>query len=385
MAVAPVEPHMSDVSDPLSPETLAAAIESGERIALLDVRNRDEIDAWRIEGANVELTHVPYMRFVSAGVTGDVGSLVDPGVSYVVVCPRGEESAEVVELLDDEGIEARNLSGGMAAWADVYRRYRVGEGVTDAAVFQYRRPATGCLGYTVVDGGEAAVIDPLAAFTDRYVEDVEELGAEIVAVVDTHVHADHISGLRTVAEAAGVVPSVPAAAVDRGIEDVEGYADGETVAVGDSDLEFRSSPGHTTGSASLSLDGVLFSGDSLFLDGVPRPDLQGGAASAESLAAALHETLTERFAELPDDTVIAPGHVRPGTAGPYTAELGDLRSELSAFSEPRAAFVERIVGSVGDPPANHERIVAINLGRATVDGATAFELELGPNNCAVTD
>ena len=377
---------MSEPSRSVSPASLAAAIEAGERVALLDVRNRDEVDAWRIEGPTVESTHVPYMRFVSAGVTGDVGSLVDPEESYVVVCPRGEESAEVVEQLAEAGIEARNLSGGMAAWADVYRRAEIADGATEATVYQYRRPATGCLGYAVVDGGEAAIVDPLAAFVDRYVADAAALGAEIVAVVDTHVHADHVSGLRALAEAAGVTPSVPAAAVERGIEyEVDALADGDALAVGDAELEARASPGHTTGSASLLVDGVLLAGDSLFLDGVARPDLQGGDADPEALAAELYATLTERFAGLADDTVVAPGHVRPGRGGPYTADLGKLRSRLAAFSEGREAFVERIVGSVGEPPANHERIVAINLGRETVDDDAAFELELGPNNCAVAE
>ena len=377
---------MSEPSRPVSPASLAATIEAGERVTLLDVRNRDEIDAWRIEGPNVEVTHVPYMEFVSSGVTGDVDSLVDPEESYVVVCPRGEESAEVVELLADEGIEARNLDGGMAAWADVYRRAEVTEGATDATVFQYRRPATGCLSYAVIDGEEAAIVDPLGAFVDRYAGDIAALGAEIVAVVDTHVHADHISGLRAVAETAGVAPSVPAAAVDRGLDyEVQALAAGDVIAVGDSELELRASPGHTTGSASLLLDKALLSGDSLFLDGVARPDLQGGDANPAALASELYTTLTERFAGLADDTVVAPGHVQPGRGGPYTADLGDLRSRLSAFSESREAFIERIAESVGEPPANHERIVAINLGREAADDETAFELELGPNNCAVAE
>ena len=373
-------------SNSVPADQLVDAIESGESITLLDVRNRDEIDAWRIEGTNVQSVHVPYMRFVSANVTDDVGSLVDPKESYVVVCPRGEESAEVVDMLEEEGIDARNLSDGMAGWADVYRRQEVGAEATEASVFQYHRPATGCLGYVVADGGEAVVVDPLAAFVDRYTEDIETLGAEIVAVIDTHVHADHISGLRTVAEAAGVVPSVPPAAVDRGIEyEVNGRADGDVISIGESELEFRASPGHTTGSASLLIDEVLLSGDSLFLDGVGRPDLQGGDVDTEALADELHETLTERFAGLSDGIVLAPGHVRPETVAPYTAELGQLRARLSAFSEPRSSFVDRIVNSVGEPPANHDRIVGLNLGRETVDDAAAFELELGPNNCAVAD
>jgi len=376
---------MAETTDSIDPEELAAAVEAGERVAVLDVRNREELDAWRIEGAGVETTHVPYMRFVSAGVTGDVGSLVDPEESYVAVCPRGAESAEVVGMLGEAGIDARNLTGGMEAWAEVYRRGRID---ADPTVLQYRRPATGCLAYLVVDGGEAAVVDPLAAFSDRYADDAAAFGAEIVAVVDTHVHADHVSGLRAVAADAGVRPSLPAGAAARGVEfAVAELADGDSLPVGDRELAVRATPGHTTGAVSISVGDVLLSGDSLFLDGVPRPDLQGDA-DPETLADDLYGTLTDRLADLPDDTLVAPGHVPPGTrlAGDaYVASLGELRSRLSAFSEPRAAFVERIVGSVGDPPANHERIVASNLGREPAGDAEAFELELGPNNCAVAD
>ncbi|PSP96214.1 hypothetical protein BRC84_02005 [Halobacteriales archaeon QS_1_68_44] len=145
-------------------------------------------------------------------------------------------------------------------------------------------------------------------------------------------------------------------------------------------------PGHTTGSASLRVDDLLLSVDSLFLEGAPRPDLQKGDDAAPELAAALFETLTERLAPLPDRTVVAPGHLPPADAaagGPHAERLGALRERLAAFTEDREAFVDRVVGSMGEPPANFEQIIAVNLGRESVDGATAFELELGPNNCAV--
>jgi glyoxylase-like metal-dependent hydrolase (beta-lactamase superfamily II) len=168
--------------------------------------------------------------------------------------------------------------------------------------------------------------------------------------------------------------------------DVGTVADGDAIAVGDRELEVLSTPGHTTGAMSLRVDDCLLSGDSLFLDGAPRPDLQKGDDAAPGLARTLHETLTERLAPLPDRTVVAPGHVPPGRAserGPHTARLGDLRGRLSAFSLDREAFVERVLESMGEPPANFETIVAVNLGRESVDDEDAFELELGPNNCAV--
>jgi glyoxylase-like metal-dependent hydrolase (beta-lactamase superfamily II)/rhodanese-related sulfurtransferase len=370
--------------DEVTPTELAERIETGEPVDVLDVRNRDEIDAWRIEGPGVGVTHVPYMRFLSASATGDPASLVDDG-PYVVVCPEGEASAEVAAMLEGSGVEAVNLAGGMEGWARVYRRDRVAADATAATVHQYRRPATGCLAYAVVSAGEAAVVDPLRAFVDRYREDAAP-DAAVEYVLDTHVHADHLSGLRNLAAAADATPLVSEGAAGRGLDGVETVADGDTVAVGDCDLEVLATPGHTTGSASLRVDDLLLSGDSLFLEGAPRPDLQKGDDAAPELAGALYGTLTERLAPLPDRTVVAPGHLPPqaaAAAGPHAARLGDLRERLAAFTEDRGAFVDRVIGSMGEPPANFERVVAVNLGRESVDGATAFELELGPNNCAV--
>ena len=369
--------------DEVTPTALAERIEAVEAVELLDVRNRDEIDAWRIEGPGVEVTHVPYVQFVSASATGDPALFVDDG-PYVVVCPEGEASAEVAEMLAESGVEAVNLAGGMEGWARVYRRERVGADATAATVHQYRRPATGCLAYAVVSAGEAAVVDPLRAFVDRYRDDLGD--ADLVSVLDTHVHADHLSGLRDLSAATDATPLVSEGAAARGLEDVETVADGDTVSVGDVELEVLATPGHTTGSASLRVDDLLLSGDSLFLEGAPRPDLQKGDDAAPELAAALFETLTERLAPLPDRTVVAPGHLPPAAAsrrGPHTARLGELRARLPGFNEDREAFVERVVASMGEPPANFERVVAVNLGREEVDAETAFELELGPNNCAV--
>ncbi|WP_254838972.1 MBL fold metallo-hydrolase [Natronomonas marina] len=374
-------------ADEIAPETLADRIEAGEDVAVLDTRNRDEIDAWHVEGPGVEITHVPYVKFLSENATGDPASLVEDD-GYVVVCPEGEASAEVAAMLAAAGVDAVNLAGGMEGWARVYRHGRIAADATDATVHQYRRPASGCLAYLVESAGETLVVDPLRAFADRYAADARESGATVEYVLDTHVHADHFSGLRGLAESTGATALVSAGAAERGMDGgVETVADGDGIEVGDVAVEVLATPGHTTGAVSLRVDDLLLSGDSLFLDGAPRPDLQKGDDAAPELARTLHATLTERLADLPDRTVVAPGHVPPGRAGEggtHTARLGDLRERLSAFSTDREAFVERVVASMDDPPANFETIAAVNLGRESVDEATAFEMELGPNNCAVS-
>jgi len=371
----------------VEPAELAARIEDGRRVHLLDVRNRDEVDAWRIRGPGVALTHVPYMQFLSANATGDPAELVDTGDSYVAVCPRGEESAEVAEMLTDAGVDVRNLAGGMHGWARVYVRAELESDESGPSIFQYRRPASGCLAYAIISAGEAVLVDPLRAFTARYLDDLAAVGAELTHVLDTHVHADHFSGVPDLTAETDATALVSADAAERGVSfDVETVSDGDVIEVGDAEVRVLSTPGHTTGAISLLVDDVLLSGDSLFLDGTPRPDLQSAEADPRGLAEQLHESLTERLAGLPEETTVAPGHVPPERTpmdGLHADSLGKLRERIPAFSQDRETFVERILDSLGSPPANYEQIIAVNLGQEGVSEDDAFELELGPNNCAV--
>jgi glyoxylase-like metal-dependent hydrolase (beta-lactamase superfamily II) len=380
----------------ITPEELQRRLDAGEPVTVLDTRNRDEVEAWAIGGQSVERHHVPYAKFLSAKVTGGAADLLPEDVvePVVAVCPRGEASDEVAELLRGEGVDAVNLAGGMEGWARVYTaRELPAEATDDATVVQYRRPSSGCLAYLVVSGAsgnegrEAAVVDPLRAFADRYAEDARERGAEPVYAVDTHVHADHVSGVREVADLTGATPVVAAKAVERGVTfDVETVVDGDRLDVGGTGVEVHETPGHTTGMVSLRVGDTLLTGDTLFAPGVPRPDLQAGDEGAPEYARELHRTLTERFERFGDDVLIAPGHFTPGTPpaedGTYTAQLGDLRGSLSVFSLDREAFVDRVLADMPPRPANFETIVATNLGRETLSDEDAFEAELGPNNCA---
>jgi glyoxylase-like metal-dependent hydrolase (beta-lactamase superfamily II) len=271
---------------------------------------------------------------------------------------------------------------------------------------QYRRPASGCLGYVIVSGDSAAVVDPLRAFTERYVADAGARDATVGTALDTHVHADHVSGLRELADATGADRVMSVEAAERGVTwDVETVEDGDVIEVGDAVLEAVHAPGHTTGMTAVAVrsrgegdrgvdddgDGadapVLLAGDSLFVGSVARPDLERGSEGARDLARDLHRTLTERFARFDDETLVAPGHhaegVRPDETGAVTARLGDLR-DLSVFDMDADAFVDYVTDDMPPRPANFERVIAVNLGREQADADEAFELELGPNNCAAT-
>jgi len=254
-------------------------------------------------------------------------------------------------------------------------------------VYQYRRPSSGCLSYLVISNGEAAVVDPLRAFADRYVADAADADATLRYAVDTHIHADHVSGLARLSKDHDVEAVLPQRAAERGVDfDVTELAGDGSLTVGSATLDAVALPGHTTGMAGFRVGEVFLSGDSVFVESVARPDLEAGDDGAPELARALYDSLTDRLAALPDDMLVAPGHYSAATQrnddGTYTARLGDLRGRLAVFEQDRDAFVESICTDIPPRPANVERIVAINLGTERADDDTAFELELGPNNCA---
>src|SRR6056297_632516 len=216
MAENPPDPPTEHPS--LSAAALKDRLDAGEPVRLLDVRDRDEFAAWQIDGPAVTATQLPFTKFLQAKVTGEVEDLLD-GIDgegpITAVCARGEASAFVAGLLVDHGVDARNLADGMEGWARLYEAHEL---PTDAAtVLQYERPASGCLSYLVVSDGEAAVVDPLRAFTDRYLADAAAHAATLRYAVDTHVHADHVSGVHRLASDHDVEPVVPARAVDRGL------------------------------------------------------------------------------------------------------------------------------------------------------------------------
>ena len=389
----------SDYPDPvtdvsaLSPAALHERMRAGEQVTLLDVRDRDEFDEWHVDGPTVEAHHVPYITFVQAQVKGGIADLVaDLEEPITVVCGRGEASAYVASLLAAAGIEAQNLTGGMDEWARlaVTESFSVPPGGT---VVQYQRPSSGCLSYLVVSDGEAVVIDPLRAFADRYVADAAAHDADLKYVVDTHVHADHVSGLREVAETTDARPLLPRGAKKRGLTYADEYdatlvEDGDEFRVGDLILTAVALPGHTTETVGYHLGEVLFAGDTVFRTSVARPDLEAGDAGAEDHARALSRTIRNEILPLPDRTRICPAHYsseeHPAEDNTYTVTVGEVEERLDGLASDEDSFVEFVLRDMPPRPANYEEIIATNLGKRETDPETAFELELGPNNCAAT-
>ncbi len=375
----------------VTPETLKSRIDDGESVTILDTRMSSDYEEWRIEGENVESINVPYFHFLDEELDEDVLDDVPEDREVTVLCAKGGASEYVAGTLTERGYDVHHLEDGMNGWARIYETVEVTDYDGAGTLLQYQRPSSGCLGYLVYDGGEAAVIDPLRAFTDRYLDDAEELGVDLQYALDTHIHADHLSGVRDL-DAEGVEGVIPAASVDRGVtyaDQLTTAEDGDEFQVGAATIETVATPGHTTGMTSYLVDdSLLATGDGLFIESVARPDLEEGDEGAPDAARMLYESLQERVLTLSDDTLVGGAHfsdaAEPAADGTYTAPIGQLVEEMDALTMDEGDFVETILADMPPRPANYEEIIATNLGQNTVDDEEAFTLELGPNNCAAS-
>jgi glyoxylase-like metal-dependent hydrolase (beta-lactamase superfamily II)/rhodanese-related sulfurtransferase len=375
----------------IEPATLKNRIDAGEEITLLDARMAGEYDEWHIDGETVTSINVPYFEFLDDDIDQDVLDRIPDDREVTVLCAKGGASEFVGGTLVDRGYDVTHLEDGMNGWAEIYETVEVTDYDGAGTLLQYQRPSSGCLGYFLYDDGEAAIVDPLRAFTDRYLADAEELGVDLTFALDTHVHADHISGVRDLDEE-GVEGVIPVAAVDRGItyaDDLTTAADGDSFAVGDATIETIHTPGHTTGMTSYLIDdSLLATGDGLFVESVARPDLEEGDDGAPEAARMLYESLQQRVLTLADDVLIGGAHfsdaAEPAADGTYTAPIGQLREEMDALGMAEDDFVDLILSDMPPRPANYEEIIATNLGQNSVDDEKAFTLELGPNNCAAS-
>ncbi len=355
----------------ITPEELKTLLARGEPVVLLDVREADELVAWPFPGS----VHIP----LGAVLQGQPESLPEHR-DVITVCSHGNRSAVAAATLGRRGVLARSLRGGLAAWNQVFDEAPILlEGGVD--VLQFRRLGKGCLSYLLVGGGDAVVVDP-SWQTAQYRHAAAARGAVIRHVLDTHLHADHVSGARQLAQETGAALH---------LNPREGFQFEGFLPVGDRDalragpfvLTAFAAPGHTAGGLIWGLaDRALFTSDVLFLENVGRPDLHG---QAQAYAHQLYRTL-QRLARLPQELLVLPGHAGAETAmdfgKPHIAALGAVRSRLPLLEADEDTFVAK-VAQVPDPPPNAGRILEINRRGLRVPPEEAAVLEEGPNRCSV--
>lgn len=366
----------------MTTDELKQRLEAGESITIVDIREAKEFADWHIhDSINIPL----YNAIKSGDMSGIEGGFksISPDKPVVIVCRAGNTSKGVADRLASLGYDAFSLTGGIRGWSTVWSEAPIPTGDT-WRLTQIRRNGKGCLSYMFWSDGEAAVVDP-SLDAAVYSTLASREGVRITHVLETHVHADHISRARQLSAETGAALYI--LQNDRVQYEYGVLHDGDTLSLGAITITVLATPGHTRESVCLDLNGkVLLSGDTVFTDNLGRPDLERGDAGAADGARMLYESLHDKVLTLDDEIIVGPGHTSDtldfdGVA--LTATLGDIRKRIETIVAPaKDEFIRKIVDHLGEKPPNFERVLSVNEGRAELDGLDAIELEAGPNRCA---
>ncbi|MFC0214412.1 MBL fold metallo-hydrolase [Paenibacillus chartarius] len=366
-------------------EQLNEKMNDGKGVFILDVRNEEDYREWKIEGKQATSINVPYFHFLEEDENHFKDLPRDRDI--VVVCAKGGSSEFIVDLLKERGYRGYSLQEAMLAWSQFYHPTAVAE-ENRMQLIQINRLSKGCLSYVIVSDGKAMIVDPNLNI-DVYQEMSRQQSFSIEHVVDSHLHADHISGGPRLAQATGAtyyISSSEAKGTDLAYEPLEHHRE---IRFGNVQVDVLAipTPGHTPGSTSFLVNGnYLLSGDTIFVGGLGRPDLGG---KAKEWAQDLYDTVFGKLNDLADDVLVLPAHYADiremNERGIVGATLGDIRNDNEIMrTQNREVFTEYVAGAVtSEKPPNFEEIIAINRGELQVDPEKAIDLEIGPNRCAV--
>ena len=227
----------------------------------------------------------------------------------------------------------------------------------------------GCAGHA-----KAVAVDVVAGDEDWFIEEARKAAVEIRYVIDTHVHADHYSGGRTLAHKVGAPYCLHASNAGRVNFEFRPLADGERLDLGNVKVAVLLTPGHTPDSICLLVTDArrgeapwfVLTGDTVFVGAVGRPDLAGREAE---MAGVLYDSLHAKLLPLADDLEIFPGHQAgsvcgAGLSGKPSSTLGFEKRWNPALTMGKAAFIDCLTREIPPRPADMEAMFAANLGLA---------------------
>jgi glyoxylase-like metal-dependent hydrolase (beta-lactamase superfamily II)/rhodanese-related sulfurtransferase len=391
----------------IKPTELKKKIDSGEDIFILDVRDSKEHESWKVS----------YDRYQDTAVIplGDLSSpealkQIPRDKEVVTFCGHGNRSMSAAKMLSEKGYNVKTIEGGLDGWNTVNDIAPVTNADSSVNIWQIRRVSKGCMSYMIASHSDkkTVVIDATCEIDNAIDILVNENDLEITTLIETHIHADHLSGATKLAKKYGsslyissLEQYMTKSASDDGIN-INLIKSGDKIAIGDGlALEAIHTPGHTNGSICLKLEvnGVtkktdntleskkdnshiyLFTGDTLFVDGIGRPDLHN---KAEEFTHNLYNSYQTKILNLPDETLILPAHFSTSFehSKPIFSTIKSIKERLELLSISEDKFAKFVTTNLPPQPMNYEKIVSINKDMISCDSVEC-SIEAGPNSCGI--
>ena len=369
----------------ITPEELKTKLEEGEDIEVIDIREEDEYREWHIQPSS----NIPIYNALNSGQIQPLlksANSLPKNKPIVLYCRVGNTSQFSSQILNKMGFNSFSLIGGIHGWSGVASEAKVSLDSTSEATFiQIRRNGKGCLSYLVGSNGEAAIVDPSVDIS-VYLKTAQRENLKITKVIETHVHADHLSRAMELCQATGAEYLLPEN--NRANFSFSPINDRDEISVGELVIKVIHTPGHTGESVCLLVDEeILLTGDTIFVDSLGRPDLEKGDEGAEGGAKLLYQSLQDKILTLEENIKILPAHHgKPISfdSKPIEARLKELTSNLPLLKTEQEQFVQRILSGLSQKPPNFSIILGINEGKQTLGFINPLDLEAGPNRCAAS-
>ena len=361
----------------ISSEALADLLKKGEAITIIDIRPLHEREEWHIpQSIHIDV----YDQLKSGDISALDNISINAKIPVVALCAGGNLSKFATELLTKKGFDAYSLEGGMKAWNYAWDSKEIV--FDELKIIQVRRVAKGCLSYIIGSGKSAMVVD--ASLDPKvYIDLATNEGWTIETVSDTHIHADYISRTIDLQKATNAVHIMHfSAQVSYPFTAIQNEA---IIKIGNVNIQLIQTPGHTWQSFSFLINNkALLTGDTLFTDGIGRPDLKADREEAIKKAAALYDSL-HHLISLGENVQVFPSHIsKPISIGDelISASISSLKTSVKSLSLDKEVFIESILSKLPASPPNYLTIAGINK-KGLLGEHILADLEAGANRCAI--
>ena len=358
--------------------TLSTWLQTGKQVSILDIRPIEERTEWFIPGS-IYLN--AYDKLKANNPDALLGLRLDKTVPVVAICAGGKTSAIAAGLLQKQGFEAYSLQGGMKNWSLSWNTAKIS--FPGFEIIQFRRTGKGCLSYMVVANREAIVVDASLSI-EAYQEILAKEKLTLKHVIETHIHADHLSRSKQLAENNSATLHLPAP--NKVTFDFIPVNDATVFQIGNVSIKAIRTPGHTLESTSYLIDNkVLLTGDTLFINGVGRPDLKASNDEAIQKSKMLYQSLQKLLA-LDENIIVMPAHTSQPVDfdnTPLKATIENIKKNVAMLQLSEEEFINSILQRIPPTPENYLSIVEKNI-QGDFSDINPVELEAGANRCAIS-